>query len=66
MGDPKPGGERLFYQAGAQGHFPQRESTSEHPPVICFRHVAPRLYRALPALHPLNGRRGDPSAFSKS
>jgi len=31
------------------GAIPQHESTLEHPPLIYFRHVAPRLYRALPA-----------------
>jgi hypothetical protein len=48
MGDAKPGGERLFYQAGTQAHFLQRESTPEHPPLINSQHVpyAPIFARA--------------------
>jgi len=37
-------GERLFCQASAQAQIAQRESTLEHPPLIYFRHAAPRLY----------------------
>ena len=49
IGDAQLRGERLFCQASAQAHIAQRESTREHPPLIYFRHVAPRLYRTLPA-----------------
>jgi hypothetical protein len=48
IGDAQLRGERLFCQASAQAHIPQRESTSEYPPLIYFRYVTPRLYRALP------------------